>query len=87
MPRRILILGGTGEAREIARRLTLEGHDVISSLAGATAAPLVPEGRVRSGSFGGRRGLEDYLRKEDIALVIDVTHPFAVAISRNGAAW
>src|SRR5687768_250763 len=86
VPRRILILGGTGEAREIARRLDLKGHDVISSLAGATGAPVVPEGRVRSGGFGGRSGLEDFLRKETIALVIDATHPFAVEISRNGAA-
>jgi precorrin-6A/cobalt-precorrin-6A reductase len=86
VPRRILILGGTGEAREIARRLALEGRDVISSLAGATEAPLVPDGRVRSGSFGGKSGLEDFLRREAIALVIDATHPFAVEISKNGAA-
>ena len=69
--KRVLILGGTSEARDIARRLKLKGYDVITSLAGATSAPLLPEGQVRSGGFGGRSGLEDFLRKEGVALVVD----------------
>jgi precorrin-6A/cobalt-precorrin-6A reductase len=84
--KRILILGGTWEAREIARRLVARDDDVITSLAGATASPLLPKGQVRSGGFGGRKGLEDFLRREGIALVIDATHPFAVEISTNGSA-
>jgi precorrin-6A/cobalt-precorrin-6A reductase len=84
--RRILILGGTGEGRELARRLNLQGYDVITSLAGATAAPLLPEGSIRRGGFGGSSGLEEFLRKEGIALVIDATHPFAVKMSLNGSA-
>jgi precorrin-6A/cobalt-precorrin-6A reductase len=84
--RRILILGGTGEGRELARRLNLQGYDVITSLAGATAAPLLPEGSIRRGGFGGSSGLEEFLRKEEIALVIDATHPFAVQMSLNGSA-
>jgi precorrin-6A/cobalt-precorrin-6A reductase len=83
---RILILGGTSDARDIARHLKLKGYDVITSLAGATTAPLLPEGQVRSGGFGGKSGLEDFLRKEGIALVVDATHPFAAEISRNGSA-
>ncbi len=84
MRKRVLILGGTWDAREIARLLNAQGHDVITSLAGVTAAPLLPEGRIRSGGFGGQSGLEDFLREERIALVIDATHPFAVEISKNG---
>jgi precorrin-6A/cobalt-precorrin-6A reductase len=84
VPRRILILGGTWDARETAKLLNAQGHDVITSLAGVTAAPLLPEGRIRSGGFGGQSGLEDFLREERITLVIDATHPFAVEISKNG---
>jgi precorrin-6A/cobalt-precorrin-6A reductase len=83
---RVLILGGTREARDIARRVKLKGYDVITSLAGVTAAPLLPEGRIRSGGFGGQSGLEDFLRKEGVALVVDAAHPFAAEISKNGSA-
>jgi precorrin-6A/cobalt-precorrin-6A reductase len=74
---RILILGGTGEARELASLLAAEGCSVITSLAGVTENPLLPEGEVRRGGFGGVPGLVDYLNKEGIALVADATHPFA----------
>jgi precorrin-6A/cobalt-precorrin-6A reductase len=84
--KRVFILGGTWEAREIARRLILQSHDVITSLAGATAAPLLPDGEVRSGGFGGQSGLEDFLLTERIGLVIDAAHPFAAKISKNGSA-
>lgn len=80
---RILILGGTGDAREIAAALVAAGHDVITSLAGVTAQPILPAGEVRSGGFGGVSGLQSYLESEGIALVIDATHPFAAQMSRQ----
>lgn len=84
MPRnRILILGGTGDAREIAAALVAAGHNVITSLAGVTAQPILPAGEVRSGGFGGVSGLQSYLESEGIALVIDATHPFAAQMSRQ----
>ena len=85
MSERILILGGTGDARALAARLVADGHHVISSLAGVTAEPALPEGLVRTGGFGGVEGLVAYLEAEDISLIIDATHPFATRISANGA--
>jgi precorrin-6A/cobalt-precorrin-6A reductase len=82
---RILILGGTGEARELAAGLTSAGTDVISSLAGRVRNPRLPDGPVRVGGFGGADGLADFLREERITHVIDATHPFAAGITANAA--
>jgi precorrin-6A/cobalt-precorrin-6A reductase len=82
---RILILGGTGEARELAAGLTAAGTDVISSLAGRVRNPRLPDGPVRVGGFGGADGLADFLREERITRVIDATHPFAAGITANAA--
>lgn len=82
MPRdRILVLGGTRDAREIANALVTSGRNVVTSLAGVTAQPLLPHGEVRVGGFGGVPGLKSYLDSAGIALVIDATHPFAAQMS------
>ncbi|WP_421695222.1 cobalt-precorrin-6A reductase [Aestuariivirga sp.] len=78
---RVLILGGTGDARGIAAELVGAGRDVITSLAGVTEQPLWPAGEVRRGGFGGVEGLRQFLVEEGIALVIDATHPFAARMS------
>ena len=80
---RILILGGTGEARELAAELTAAGVDVVSSLAGRVREPRRPAGRVRIGGFGGASGLAAFLRAEAITSVVDATHPFAATITGN----
>jgi len=82
---RILILGGTGEARELASALIAAGMDAISSLAGRVRDPRLPEGPVRIGGFGGADGLTAYLRAEAITAVVDATHPFAAGITANAA--
>ena len=82
---RILILGGTGEARELAAELVAVGVDVLSSLAGRVRQPRLPDGPVRVGGFGGPAGLATSLRAEQITAVIDATHPFAGAITANAA--
>ncbi|MCW2892119.1 MAG: cobalt-precorrin-6X reductase [Actinomycetia bacterium] len=82
---RILILGGTGEAREMAAALVAAGTDVISSLAGRVRQPRLPNGPVRVGGFGGADGLAAFLREERITHVVDATHPFAGAITANAA--
>ena len=84
--RRILILGGTGEARHLAGRAveTLPANvEIISSYAGITTRPQDPPGTVREGGFGGADGLTNYLRNAAIDMVIDATHPFATAISAH----
>jgi precorrin-6A/cobalt-precorrin-6A reductase len=82
---RILILGGTGEARELAAGLTAAGIGVVSSLAGRVRQPRLPAGEVRIGGFGGAAGLAGYLRAEAITSIVDATHPFAAAITANAA--
>jgi precorrin-6A/cobalt-precorrin-6A reductase len=82
---RILILGGTGEARDLAAALVAAGTDVVSSLAGRVRQPRLPEGPVRVGGFGGADGLAAFLRGEGITHVIDATHPFAATITANAA--
>jgi len=82
----ILILGGTGEARELAGRLAGAGHRVITSLAGRTSAPLASAGEMRVGGFGGAAGLATYLTAMRIDRLVDATHPYAATISRNAVA-
>ncbi len=86
MPR-MLILGGTTEARQLAGRLAGRADlDVTLSLAGRTSSPAAQDVPVRSGGFGGVAGLADYLVKERVAALIDATHPYARVISANAAA-
>lgn len=80
---RVLLLGGTGEARDLAARLVADGVPVVSSLAGRVARPRLPVGEVRIGGFGGADGLRAELTGFDA--VVDATHPFAAGISRNAA--
>ncbi len=82
-PKKILILGGTKEAGELARDLVSKGRDVTTSLAGRTKEPAPVEGKLRIGGFGGAEGLAAYLKAEGITRVIDATHPFAKTISAN----
>lgn len=85
-PRRILILGGTAEARALAEILVEHGCDVTTSLAGATAEPAMPAGCVQTGGFGGLLGLTKFLREVRFDAIADATHPFAATISRNAKA-
>lgn len=85
--KRLLILGGTGEATKLAAKVAqIDEIEVITSLAGRTEKPSTPSGKVRVGGFGGELGLIEYLQEEQIDLVIDATHPFAAHISFNAAA-
>ena len=81
---RVLLLGGTGEARALAARLHPE-VEVISSLAGRVPDPALPVGQVRVGGFGGVDGLARYLCEHAIGAVVDATHPFAATITANAA--
>ena len=83
---KILILGGTADARQLANRLVAMGHDVITSLAGRTQDPVLPEGGLRMGKFGGIPGLAAYLRAAGIQRLVDATHPYAGLISINAVA-
>lgn len=83
---KVLLLGGTAEARELADRLVRRGVPVVSSLAGAVSAPRLPSGVIRIGGYGGVDGLTEYLRAESVTAVVDATHPFAQRITAHAAA-
>ena len=80
---RALILGGTGDANQLADAFVREGIDAIYSYAGRTQIPLPHSLPTRIGGFGGTTGFADFLLKERITHVIDATHPFAVEMSRH----
>lgn len=82
---RVLILGGTAEARDLASALQSHGIHFASSLAGRVSQPRLPVGEVRIGGFGGIAGLEQYLHESGVTHVIDATHPFAATMSRHAA--
>jgi precorrin-6A/cobalt-precorrin-6A reductase len=86
MTGQVLVLGGTGEARRLAAALVAEGVDVLSSLAGRVADPVLPEGRVRVGGFGGAEGLAAWLAEHRPRAVVDATHPFAAQITASAVA-
>ena len=84
MVERLLILGGTGDAAQLAHAAAARFGDalhVTTSLAGRTERPAPLAGKVRIGGFGGAAGLYDYLTEHSIGRVVDATHPFATRIS------
>jgi precorrin-6A/cobalt-precorrin-6A reductase len=81
---RVLLLGGTGEARALANALHPR-VDIVSSLAGRVPDPALPVGPVRIGGFGGVDGLRRWLQDERIGAVVDATHPFAATMTAHAA--
>jgi precorrin-6A/cobalt-precorrin-6A reductase len=82
-PLKLLILGGTAEAAALAEATTAAGHEVWTSLAGATQTPRRPAGRLVLGALGGIDGLTRLLADEGFDRLVDATHPFAETISAN----
>ncbi|WP_120313746.1 cobalt-precorrin-6A reductase [Mycobacterium alsense] len=81
---RLLLLGGTAEARALAKALHPK-VDIVSSLAGRVPDPVLPDGPVRIGGFGGADGLRRWLRDERVDAVVDATHPFAATMTAHAA--
>jgi precorrin-6A/cobalt-precorrin-6A reductase len=81
---RMLLLGGTAEARALAKALHPR-IDIVSSLAGRVPDPALPVGPVRVGGFGGVDGLRRWLSDERIGAVVDATHPFAATMTAHAA--
>jgi precorrin-6A/cobalt-precorrin-6A reductase len=82
---RVLILGGTVEARDLATVLHDAGAAVTTSLAGRVTRPGERSGALRVGGFGGADGQAAWLTEHAIDAVVDATHPFAARISANAA--
>ncbi|MEU8203770.1 cobalt-precorrin-6A reductase [Streptosporangium sp. NPDC049046] len=83
---KVLILGGTDEARRLAAVLAGRPRThVVSSLAGRVRDPKLPVGEVREGGFGGPGGLAAWLVEHGVQVVVDATHPFAARMSASAA--
>jgi precorrin-6A/cobalt-precorrin-6A reductase len=86
MAKRILILGGTTEARMLAAALARRPDLAVTvSLAGRTGQVVEQGAPTRIGGFGGAEGLAAWLGDERVDALIDATHPYAAQISRNAA--
>jgi precorrin-6A/cobalt-precorrin-6A reductase len=84
---RVLILGGTTEASALAGLVAGDPRfDATLSLAGRTTAPRPQPIATRVGGFGGADGLARFLAEQDVAAVIDATHPYAARMSANAVA-
>jgi precorrin-6A/cobalt-precorrin-6A reductase len=84
---RVLILGGSTEASELAGLLADDRRfETTLSLAGRTLNPREQPVRTRRGGFGGIDGLAAWLQQEAIQAVVDATHPYAAQISFNAVA-
>jgi precorrin-6A/cobalt-precorrin-6A reductase len=82
----ILILGGTGEARQLAGELAGKASfKVTLSLAGRTAQPAAQPVQIRIRGFGGVDGLVDYLVAHRVDVLVDATHPYAATMSAHAA--
>jgi len=82
--KRVLILGGTGEAYALADAIDSSMSDrvaLVTALAGRTDDPRQPAGQVRVGGFGGMEGLLNYIRDTAVDCVVDATHPFAAQMT------
>ena len=80
--KRILLLGGIGEALAIARRL---GPQHLYSLAGLGKVPDDLACEVRVGGYGGAEGLARFIEERGFDLLLNATHPYAAQISANAA--
>lgn len=86
MAKKVLILGGTTEARTLASRLdSVAGFAPITSLAGVTSQMPELAGDMRVGRFESADALQAYLREADIDCLVDASHPFACQISEFAA--
>jgi precorrin-6A/cobalt-precorrin-6A reductase len=76
----ILLLGGTSDAREIARGLRADGADVLVTVVTGYGAELAGEDTaVRLGALDAD-ALRELARSAEV--VVDATHPFAAVVSR-----
>lgn len=85
----ILLLGGIAEARALAEALVARRITVVYSIAGLVRRPQL-DCEVRVGGFSddahdGVEGMAWFVRRRNIGLIVDATHPYAARISHNAA--
>lgn len=83
-PRRILLIGGTGEAVKLNTALySMEGIHLITSLAGRTKSPSNLLGEILPVGFSDVGGMDAFLKERKVDYVVDASHPFANQISNK----
>ena len=84
---KMLILGGTADARHICAQLheQLPELELVYSVAGLVRQPQVPA-TVVSGGFRQFGGLVDYCQTNAIHAIVDATHPYATTMSATALA-
>ena len=81
----LLLLGGTADAKFLARELHRQGITVIYSIAGLVRQPQL-DCRVVSGGFSRLGGLGKFIEDESIDAILDATHPYAQRMSEQAVA-
>ncbi|HWR56226.1 MAG TPA: precorrin-6A reductase [Negativicutes bacterium] len=78
----IILLGGTGDGREIANRLLCEGHDILITAVSEYGAALAAESGavVEAGSLSAK-SLGELVETRKAKVILDCTHPYASQIS------
>ena len=82
---RILIFAGTTEGRRLAEYLKRAGAEVLVSVAteyGETAFEEDDRIKVHAGRMD-LAEMKGFLRREELSLVVDATHPYAQVVSAN----
>ncbi len=83
---KLLILGGTGEAKKITQQLiAMNDLEIIYSIAGLVRKPEL-SCDIISGGFSPLGGLKKYLAEYHIDALLDITHPFAQRMSEQAIA-
>jgi precorrin-6A/cobalt-precorrin-6A reductase len=82
---KLLLLGGTADARQLAQGLQQRGIEVIYSIAGLVRQPVL-DCRVLSGGFSAQGGLDQFVMREAIGAILDATHPYAQRMSATALA-
>jgi len=82
---KLLLLGGTADARQLAQGLQQRGVEVIYSIAGLVRQPRL-DCRVLSGGFSARGGLQQFVAQAAIGAILDATHPYAQRMSATALA-
>lgn len=79
---KVLILGGTSDARRLAIKLIEININVVYSIAGLVRTPKL-DCLIHIGGFTLHGGLEQYIQEHHISIILDATHPYALNISQK----
>ena len=84
----VWVIGGTGEAVALATALAAERIPCVVTVTTAAARRAYPEGPDLTVRVGGLdpEAMEEFVQVHRVGAVLDVSHPFAVEISRGAIA-